>query len=229
MAFTACAVLLAGCPATVPLVEQDAESAALEDRARRAEEAGERRAALELYRELADTTRGSARAGYLIEAARLAIALEDTARANEWLREAEGDAQPAQLQAIVVRRAEIDLRDGRAPNALARLNQLRQPMPMDVLTDAQGLRGQALFELGRPTEALQVLVERETWLETSHAILDNQRIIWEGLAASPEAASAPETAASTNADKTMPRIFIHPLFRPSSGALSEGLRRGILA
>lgn len=189
-AWAACAVLLAGCAATAPPLQQDAESAALEDRARSAEEAGELRAALELYRQLADSTRGSARAGYLVEAARLAVALDDTARANEWLREAEADANAAQLQAIVVRRAEIDLHDGRAPNVLARLNQLRQPMPMDVMTDAQGLRGQALFALGRVTEALQVLIDRETWLETSQAILENQRIIWEGLASSSEAASA---------------------------------------
>src|SRR5690606_16531655 len=92
-------------------------------------------------------------------------------------------------QAITVLLADIDVREGRAANALARLGQLREPMPTRVMTDAQGVRGRALFELDRIVEANEVLVERETWRETSDEILENRRLIWNGLA-SPAAASA---------------------------------------
>jgi hypothetical protein len=57
-----------------------------------------------------------------------------------------------------------------------------------VLSDAAAVRGQALFELGRPADAVRTLVEREVWLEDSAAILANQRLIWDGLRQYPPAA-----------------------------------------
>src|SRR5690606_2652328 len=186
-------MLVAGCPATTPTTPQATDGArTLEERARQAEAAGDARTAMQLYRGLADQSRGQQRARYLIDAARLAIELGDRAVAMQWLRDAGSDADAPEQQAIAVLLADIDVREGRAANALARLNQLREPLPTRVMTDAQGVRGRALFALDRVVEAVEVLVERETWLETSDEILENQRLIWEGLS-SPRAASAAPT------------------------------------
>jgi uncharacterized protein len=186
-AVTVWCILVSAC-VSAPPTQAPSGLEPLENRARQAEEAGNLRAAMQIYRQLADSVRGSTRAGYLIDAARLALAEGDNALAIEWLQEADRDASGDQRQGILVLRADIDVRESRAANAIARLNQLRQPMPTSVMTDAEAVRGRALFQLGRAAEAVRALVERETWLETSADLLENQRMIWEGLAATDLAA-----------------------------------------
>jgi uncharacterized protein len=85
-------------------------------------------------------------------------------------------------QQVVVERARQALRDGRAQDALSLLATLQQPMPLPLSIDAAAVRGQALFRVGRPAEAVTTLVEREFWLERSADIIANQRLIWDGLA-----------------------------------------------
>ncbi|MGD8339184.1 MAG: penicillin-binding protein activator [Gammaproteobacteria bacterium] len=46
---------------------------------------------------------------------------------------------------------------------------------------ASAVRADALFALGRTVEAVELLVEREIWLETPAEISANQQAIWEGL------------------------------------------------
>jgi uncharacterized protein len=87
-------------------------------------------------------------------------------------------------QQAVVERARQALRDGRAQDALSLLATLQQPMPLPLSIDAAAVRGQALFRVGRPAEAVTALVERELWLERSADIIANQRLIWDGLALS---------------------------------------------
>ncbi len=181
-ALAAAAWIVAGC-VTTPASAPSPEAVALERRARAAEERGDAASAMELFRQLADMTRGSQRAGYLIDAARLALTAGDASAASTWLIDAEQNADATQRQAIAVLRAEIDLRDGRPGDALARLEELTRPASVALMTDAESVRGRALFALGRASEAVHTLVERETWLESSAAILDNQRMIWDGLAA----------------------------------------------
>jgi uncharacterized protein len=82
----------------------------------------------------------------------------------------------------VVERARQALRDGRAEDALSLLATLRDPTPVPIAIDAAAVRGQALFRVGRPAEAVTALVERELWLERSADIIANQRLIWDGLA-----------------------------------------------
>ncbi len=53
--------------------------------------------------------------------------------------------------------------------------------------DAAAIRGQALFQLGRTTEAVRVLAERELWLNDAASILANQHLIWDGLRQYPSA------------------------------------------
>jgi len=185
-ALVAAAWLAAAC-VTTPATTPSPENVALERRARAAEERGDAASAMQLYRQLADATAGAARAGYLIDAARAALAAGDSARALQWVTEAEGTADGTQRQAIAVLLAELDLRDERPADALARLDRLGRPASIPLMTDAESVRGRALFALGRPSEAVRTLVERETWLDSSAAVRDNQRMIWEGLGSSADA------------------------------------------
>ncbi len=180
-ALAATAWLAAGC-ISAPIGAPSAEAVALERRARAAEQSGDAAAAMQLYRQLANVTTGSARAGYLLEGARLAVAAEDNTLASQWLAEADPLGTAAQRQAIVVLRAELDLLAMRPADALMRLDGLPRSAPVAVLTEADRVRGRALFALDRPVEAVRTLVERETWLESAAAIRENQRLIWDELA-----------------------------------------------
>ncbi len=67
-----------------------------------------------------------------------------------------------------------------------------QPLADTAQRDAAAIRGQALFQLGRPADAVRVLVEREVWLSDAASILANQRMIWDGFRQySPSTAPAP--------------------------------------
>ncbi|HWN36866.1 MAG TPA: penicillin-binding protein activator, partial [Gammaproteobacteria bacterium] len=65
-----------------------------------------------------------------------------------------------------------------------------------VQRDAAAVRGQALFRIGRPVDAVRVLVEREVWLEDANSIVANQRMIWDGFRALP---TPPPTAPTGDA------------------------------
>ena len=164
----------------------------LEARASAAAKIGDPTAA-ELYAQLAASTTGTQRIDYLIESARASIAHGDTQVARRRLNDAKNGANRDQQQAITVQSARLELGDRKPQAALDMLATLQQPMTVPVQSDAAAVRGQALFELGRPTDAVRALVEREVWLDDSASILANQRLIWDGLRQHPPAATVAPT------------------------------------
>ena len=157
----------------------------LEARARSAAEARNYSAAADLYSQLAASTTGAARIDYLLEAARLAAEAGDTAVARRRLNDARGGANAAQQQRIAVLLARFELAERRPQVALDMLAALPQPLGDGARSDAAAVRGQALFQVGRPTEAVRVLTERELWLNDTASILANQHLIWDGLRQTP--------------------------------------------
>jgi uncharacterized protein len=181
---TLAVVLLAACAActsVTPTQRPTGDLTALEQRARTAEEAGNSAAAADLYTQLASASSGTIRVGYLLEAARLAADYGDTALARRRLGEARNGATVAQQQTSAVLSARLELAEGRPQAALDLLTALPQSLAPPAQSDAAAVRGQALFRLGRPVEAVRVLVEREIWLGDAAAILANQRMIWDGF------------------------------------------------
>ena len=77
--------------------------------------------------------------------------------------------------------ARLELAEGRPQAALDMLAALPQTLPPSTQSDAAAVRGQALFRVDRPVEAVRVLVEREVWLGDAAAIRANQRMIWDGF------------------------------------------------
>ena len=85
--------------------------------------------------------------------------------------------------------ARLEVAEGRPQAALDMLAALPQPLPRAAQSDAAAVRGQALFRVGRPVEAVRALVEREVWLDDAAAILANQRMIWDGFRQHPLASA----------------------------------------
>jgi len=190
-AFAACTSLT---PTQRPVTTGD--TAGLEQRARAAVDAGNFSAAAELYTQLAMASSGSARIDYLLRSAQSAADYGDTALARRRVGEARNGASVAQQQTSSVLLARLELAEGRPQAALDMLAALPQALPQQVQRDAAAVRGQALFRIGRPVDAVRTLVEREVWLEDADSIVANQRMIWDGFRGLP---APPPTAPTGDA------------------------------
>jgi outer membrane PBP1 activator LpoA protein len=194
LVLAACAACTSLTPTQRPAATGD--TAALEQRARAAADAGNFSTAADLYTQLAMASSGSTRIDYLLEAARLGADSGDTALARRRVGEARNGASVAQQQTSSVLLARLELAEGRPQAALDMLAALPQSLPQQAQRDAAAVRGQALFRIGRPVDAVRVLVEREVWLEDADSIVTNQRMIWDGFRALP---TPPPTAPTGDA------------------------------
>jgi outer membrane PBP1 activator LpoA protein len=215
------AVAVAACTSAPTARPPTANVAVLEQRAQAAVAAGNFAAAADLYTELAASAGTARRSAYLLEAARLAADYGDTALARRRLGEARVGANPAELEMSGVLLARLELADGRPQAALDQLSALRAPLGEAAQSEAQAVRGRALFALGRPVEAVRTLVEREVWLGDADSILANQRMIWDGLRERPLPSPPPQSG-----DPVIDGWLALAPLTASSGA---DLRRAVLA
>ena len=192
----------------------------LEARAKSAVEARNYSAAADLYAQLAAGATGAARVDYLLEAARYAVETGDKTTARRRLNDARGNATPTQQQRVSVLLARLELAERRPQAALDMLGAIPQPLGDIARTDAAAIRGQALFQLARPIEAVRVLAEREVWLNDAASILANQRMIWDGLRQTPNTA-----ALAPVGDKTIDGWLA---LAPLVAASGQELRRALL-
>jgi outer membrane PBP1 activator LpoA protein len=244
LALGAALALLAACTGEQAVRRPSAEVQSLERRAQAAEEGGDFGAAAELHRMLAARAAGAEKAGHLLEAARLDIRIGNLDGAAAELGEAQSDANDEQRALLSVLEADIAVHRNRPDDALARLVALPPQLPPRLTAEADRVRGSALFAAGRPVDAVRALVERETWLESAPAIRENQRAIWNGLAASPAARTARATgdpivdgwlalapiAAANPSDEELRRSLLEWRRRyadhPAAGGLLADLLRG---
>ena len=210
----------AACTSLTPAERPTRDTAALEERARAAVESGSFATAADLYTQLATASSGTARIDYLLQAARLAAEYGDLGVARRRVTEARSGATVAQQQASTVLLARLELAEGRPQAALDMLATLPQALPEQVQRDVAAVRGQALFRVGRPVEAVRALVEREVWLTDADAIRANQRMIWDGFSASP---SVPAAAATGD-----PVVDGWLALAPLTGSTGADLRRSLL-
>ena len=183
------AASLAACSTQPTMRAVDAEN--LEARAEAEAAAGNLGGAAATYRQLADAATGPARSAYLIAGARLQVERGELDVATAWLVEAGATASAEQRVVEQSLQARIAQRKNQPELALQILDALPSPLPVDVMVETGAVRGQALFALGRPTEAVAALVERELWLDDAAAVLTNQRMIWDGFGVAEPAALPP--------------------------------------
>jgi outer membrane PBP1 activator LpoA protein len=89
--------------------------------------------------------------------------------------------QGDQRRRFQIETARVDVALGNAEAALAGLDAVVALPPGQFDTAGSGVRAAALFALGRTIEAVELLVEREIWLETPAELEANQERMWEGL------------------------------------------------
>jgi len=77
--------------------------------------------------------------------------------------------------------AEIEIVLGNPQRALDNLDRAPPTSDAEAVSNILRIRSNALFRLGRPVEATQALLTREVWLTNRAAIIDNQRLLWEGF------------------------------------------------
>ncbi len=137
--------------------------------------------AADLYRQLANSVQGDQRTNFLLRSAEQLLAAGDPAAAYRRLAAAPSPTDSGILARLRVTQARIELAQGNPEKALAHIDSLGSAVPTALIGEALLIRGQTLFQLDRPTEAITSLVEREPWLSRSDQVLGNQQVIWQGL------------------------------------------------
>ena len=79
--------------------------------------------------------------------------------------------------------AALELYRGNADGALELLEPLsREPLPQDRRLRVEELRADAYFQSGDPARAVELMLQREQWLDGRASIEDSRRHLWKGLA-----------------------------------------------
>ena len=81
--------------------------------------------------------------------------------------------------------AAFALFDGDADRALGLLDPLsREPLPLDHRARIDALRADAWFQKGDPARAVEIMIQRESWLSRNRELEQSRRRLWQGLSVS---------------------------------------------
>jgi outer membrane PBP1 activator LpoA protein len=181
-ASTVAVVLLALVIAACETTPGGAFGGSSESRAERLAQNGEFQEAASAYIGLAAGASGSERDRLTLLAVDNWLDAGDAERARNAFS---GVAQP-QGGALLWRwnstRAAMLLYDGEAQPASDLLESLsRQSLPPDLRLRVEALRADAWFQLQEPTRAIELLMQRESWLDSRQSIERNRERLWKGL------------------------------------------------
>ncbi len=155
---------------------------AAEARAARLAQAGEFQEAAGAYIGLAAAASGSERDRLTLLAVDNWLDAGDEVRAQNAFR---GIAEPPGGELRLrwnATRAAMLLYDGEAAPARDLLESLsRQSLPRDVRLRVEALRADAWFQLQDPARAVELLMQRESWLDDRQSIERNRDRLWQGL------------------------------------------------
>jgi hypothetical protein len=153
-----------------------------EGRAQRAAGSGDYEEAARLYIGLASSASGTERDRLTLLAVEQWLNAGDTGRASTAFR---GIAQPSGGELLWLwntNRAAFALAAGDPEEALRIVEPLsREPLPRSYRLRVEALRGDAYFAMGNPARAVEILVQREIWLDSAAARNRNHEQIWQGL------------------------------------------------
>lgn len=180
------AATLAGCSTlstgTAPQVSDRAQALAGQ---------GNHVAASRAYLDLAVASKGPQQQRYLLLAAGELYQANDLSGAERVLSRAGTAIDPDNLALWAEVQAAVDLARGRPDSALQALNQVSSTTSREIAVRVLLLRGEALFQLDKPTPAVTTLLQREELLTDATAIAENRRLLWKGLQRTGPAIAAP--------------------------------------
>lgn len=169
-----------------------------EDRAGRLAANQEHDAAASAYIGLASAATGTERDRLTLLAVEQWLEAGDLSRArNAFAGVAEPSAGSELAWLWRTNRAGLALADGNADTALELLEGLsRQSLSLPARLRVEALRARAWFAKGEPGRAVELLVQREAWLDDARELERNRREVWQGLTSS-SPASLRDAADST--------------------------------
>ena len=138
-------------------------------------------AAAQLYEDLANRSSGAIRSRFQLRAATDYLRANDTARGTALLTEAHDHVPPADYGLRSLADARVALAANLPQQTLAELDRLSQPWPRDTAPEILELRARALFANGNPAGAVIAALDRERLLTDNAAIMNNRRMIWDGV------------------------------------------------
>jgi outer membrane PBP1 activator LpoA protein len=135
-----------------------------------------------VYIGLASTAQGLERDRYTLLAATQWLDAGDTRRARNAQRSVSTPSGGELLRLWSSNEAALALRDGKPDEALSLLDPLsRLPMPVADRARVEALRADAWFQKDDPTQAVQLFIQRESWLDGRQSIEQNRQRLWAGL------------------------------------------------
>lgn len=138
-------------------------------------------AAAQTYEDIAQQGETNVRGRLYVRAAREWLRANDLTRAEIALREAASQLPSADAALYGLVAGRIALRRGQPAQALEYLDRIPQPWPREETPAILELRAQALFADGKPAGAVAAAVDRERLLNNAAEIMNNRRMIWDGV------------------------------------------------
>ncbi|MEL7449903.1 MAG: penicillin-binding protein activator [Pseudomonadota bacterium] len=174
-------LLAAGCDQSFVRGSGDSLSQRVE-RAQTLLDSGNARGAAQGFEQAANLTQAEARDDLLLRAASAWLSAGQPARALMAARRLEGPVPLDRGPGIGVLAARVAYENGDYGQSLDILDAMPASIPVDIAALAAETRGLSLFATGEAAAAITTLNARELWLENARDVLDNQRLIWNGMA-----------------------------------------------
>lgn len=157
----------------------------VEGRAERAADNEDHADAASIYIGLAGEASGTERDRLTLLAVEQWLMANDMTRARSAFNTLGKPAAGENLWLWSANRAAFALHDNHADAALAIIEPLsREPLPLEHRLRVEALRADAWFLQGDPARAVELLVQRESWLTRKRDRERNQQRLWRGLLAS---------------------------------------------
>ena len=151
----------------------------------------------------------------------------DTRRARSAQRSVTVPTAGELLRLWSMNEAALALRDGDPDKALRLLDPLsRQPMAVAERGRVEALRADAWFQKDEPARAVQLFIQRESWLDSRQGIELNRRRLWAGLLVSDP--QVLRTAASETDDSLVQGWLSLGALATSTGQQGIGWSNGVI-
>jgi outer membrane PBP1 activator LpoA protein len=153
-----------------------------QSRAERLASNGEHEEAAAIYMGLAAETSGLERDRFTLLAVEQWLDAGDTTRARSALRSVSRPPAGELDWMWGASAATLMLADGESERARDMLERLsREPLTPELRLRVQALRADAWFQLGDATRAIELMQQRESWLDDSRGVERNRQRLWQGL------------------------------------------------
>ncbi len=216
-------LVFSGCETTSPGVI----GRSVEDRAQQLARNGDHEEAAAIYMELAVDATGTDRDRYTLLAVEQYLDAGDVARARNASRSVGKPGDSSLLPLWTTNQAALHLYKGEADAALELLEPLsREGLSRRDRLRVEALRADARFQKQEPARAVELMTQRERWIEDRRGLEQNRKRLWQGLlVSSPQALRA---AADTVTDPEVGGWLTIGAIAASTGQQGAGWSSGLV-